>query len=183
MTFESIGEMEAWLSANHSLSDGIWLRVYKKASGVPSIKVGEALEAALCFGWITGQARPYDEDSWLARFVPRRPRSIWSKINAGTAERLIAEGRMKPEGLRQIEAAKKDGRWSRAYSSSKGAVFPPDFLEALGKNKKAMTFSRTLNRANFYAIVFRIENTKTPEKRAERIASIIKMLEKGETFH
>lgn len=175
--------MEVWLSANHSGSQGIWLRIYKKGTGIPSVKVGEALEAALCYGWITGQSRPRDEKSWLGRFVPRRPNSIWSKVNVGIAERLISEGRMKQAGLMQIEAAKKDGRWARAYSSSKDAALPPDFLEALSKNRKALTFSKTLNRANFYAIVFRIENAKTPEKRAAKIASIIKMLEKEQTFH
>lgn len=183
LEFKSTKEMETWLAANHSNSDGIWLRIYKKGSGVPSIKVGEALEVALCYGWITGQSRPHDEESWLGRFVPRRPKSIWSKINVGIAERLVAEGRMKPAGLKQVEAAKKDGRWSRAYSSPKDAVFPPDFLDALGKNEKALAFSKTLNRANFYAIVFRIENAKTPKRRIAKITSIVEMLENEETFH
>lgn len=174
--------MRAWLAKNHSSSDGIWLRFYKKSSGVTSVRVGEALEEALCYGWITGQAKPLDEKSWLGRFVPRRPKSIWSKINTGIAERLIDEGRMKPPGLKEVEEAKKDGRWARAYSPPSAATLPPD-LEVLDANARANAFLKTLSRANRYAVVFRIENARSEERRKVVIASILKMLEDGKTFH
>ena len=137
----------------------------------------------MCFGWITGQAKPYDEKSWLGRFVPRRPKSIWSKINTKRAEMLIRQGRMKSAGLKQVDEAKRDGRWDRAYSPPSTAKPPQDFIKALEKNKEAEAFFKTLNRANIYSIVFRLENAKTEELRREKIRLIIKMFEKGEKFH
>ena len=175
--------MEGWFVENHAAAKGIWLRLYKKDSGVQSIKTQEALEIALCYGWITGQAMPGDEKFWLARFVPRRPKSIWSKVNVAIVERLIEEGRMKPRGIEQVEEAKKDGRWTRAYNPPSKAAFPPDFVESLKKSRRAEAFSRTLSKANAYAIVFRIENAKDAKQRRAKIASIVEMLEKGETFH
>jgi len=137
----------------------------------------------LCYGWITGQARPCDERSWLGRFVPRGPKSIWSKINTKRAETLIRQGRMKPAGLRQVEEARRDGRWDRAYSPPSTAKLPEDFIKALQKNKKAKAFFRTLNRANIYSVVFRLENAKNEEQRTTKIKRMIKMFEKGEKFH
>jgi uncharacterized protein YdeI (YjbR/CyaY-like superfamily) len=181
--FRSSEDWEEWLERNHSTSKGIWIRLYKKGSGVSSVTVAEALDGALCYGWITGQARPRDDISWLGRFVPRRPRSIWSKINVGHIERLTKDGRMKPAGLRQVEEAKDDGRWARAYSPSKTAKVPDDFTRALKKNKKASAFFKTLNKTNVYSVVFRLENAKSEEARKAKIAQIVEMLEKGEKFH
>jgi uncharacterized protein YdeI (YjbR/CyaY-like superfamily) len=181
--FRSMSKWDKWLAKNYSKSTGIWVRFFKKASDISSISTSDALDVALCYGWITGQAKPYDEKSWLGRFVPRRPKSIWSKINTKRAERLIREGRMKPAGLRQIEKAKKDGRWDRAYSPPSTAKLPDDFIKALQKNKEAEAFFKTLDRANIYSVVFRLENAKTEELRREKIRLIIKMFEKGEKFY
>jgi len=181
--FGSAEEWEDWLAENHSSSKGTWIRFFKKDSGVASVTVGEALDAALCYGWITGQARPYDDTSWLGRFVPRRPKSIWSKINAGHAERLIRAGRMKPAGLKQIDEAKRDGRWDRAYSPQSKATVPADFLSELRKNEKALAFFKTLNKTNLYSVVFRLENAKTEEARKAKIHQIVEMFERGEAFH
>ncbi len=181
--FTSEGQWEEWLSKNHSRSSGIWIRFFKKDSGVSTISTSQALDVALCYGWITGQAKPYDEKSWLNRFVPRRPKSIWSRINTQHAERLIREGRMKPAGLREIERAKRDGRWDRAYTPPGLAKLPEDFVRELRKNKKAETFFNTLNKANIYSVVFRLENAASSEKRKAKISQIIKMFERGEKFH
>ncbi len=147
------------------------------------MNTSQALDVALCYGWITGKAKPYDEKSWLNKFVPRRPRSIWSKINTQHAERLIREGRMKSAGLEEIERAKRDGRWDRAYAPPSLAKLPDDFVKELRKNRKAETFFRTLNKANVYAVVFRLENATSNEKRKAKIKQIIKMFERGEKFH
>ena len=134
-------------------------------------------------GRITGQARPYDATSWLSRFVPRRPKSVWSKVNTKHAQRLIKEGRMKPPGLERIEEAKRDGRWDRAYSPPSTAEVPEDFIEELNKNRKARAFFKTLNRANVYAVVFRLENAKTEQARKAKISQMVAMFERGEKFH
>jgi len=138
---------------------------------------------ALCYEWITGQAKPYDERSWLGRFVPRRPKSIWSKINTKRVETLIRQGRMKPAGFKQVREAKIDGRWDRAYHPPSTAKLPEDFIKALQKNKEAEAFFRSLNRANIYSVVFRLENAKNEEQRRMKISQMIKMFEKGERFH
>ena len=148
--FQSEGQWDKWLAENYSKSKGIWIRFFKKASDISSVRTSDALDVALCYGWITGQAKPYDEKSWLGRFAPRRPKSIWSKINTKRAEALIRQGRMKPSGLRQVREAKKDGRWDRAYSSPSTAKLPEDFIKALSKNKEAGAFFKTLNRSNVY---------------------------------
>jgi len=181
--FQLASQWDKWLAKNYSKSKGIWIRFFKKASDVPSVSTSQALDVALCYGWITGQARPYDERSWLGRFVPRRSKSIWSKINTKRAETLIRQGRMKPAGLKLVKEAKKDGRWDRAYSPPSTAKLPEDFIKALEKNKEAEDFFKTLNRANIYSVVFRLENAKTEELRREKIRLIIKMFEKGEKFH
>jgi uncharacterized protein YdeI (YjbR/CyaY-like superfamily) len=181
--FESASQWDKWLAKNYSISKGIWIRFFKKTSDVSSISNSDALDAALCYGWITGQARPYDERSWLGRFVPRRAKSIWSKINTKRAEILIGQGRMKPAGLKQVEDAKRDGRWDRAYNPPSTAKLPEDFIKALQKNKQVEVFFRTLNRANIYSVVFRLENAKNEKSRRMKIKQIIKMFEKGEKFH
>ncbi len=183
LEFRSMAEWEAWLGKNHAASTGVWIRFFKKGSGSKGVTVPEALDVALCYGWITGQARPSDEASWLGRFVPRRPKSIWSKINVGHAERLIREGRMKPAGLKQVEEARKDGRWARAYNPPSKATVPEDFLRELGKNEKAFAFFRTLDKANVYSVVFRLENTKSSEARRKKIAELVRKFEDGEKFH
>jgi uncharacterized protein YdeI (YjbR/CyaY-like superfamily) len=157
LEFKSMDQWEKWLARNHTRSKGVWIRIYKKDTAIRTVTVSEALDGALCYGWITGQARSHDEKSWLAWFVPRRPRSIWSKINVQHANRLIREGRMKPAGLRQIEDAKRDGRWARAYSPPGTAKLPDDFLKELQRNREAEAFFKTLNKANVYALIFRLE--------------------------
>ncbi|MDE1860964.1 MAG: YdeI/OmpD-associated family protein [Candidatus Micrarchaeota archaeon] len=183
LEFKSAEGLERWLAKNHSASNGIWLRIYKKGSAANALKGSEVLDPLLCYGWITGQARRGDERSVLWWVCPRRARSLWSKINVGHAERLIKEGRMKPEGFRQIEAAKKDGRWDMAYSPQRTASLPADFLKEIDKNKKAKAFLKKLNKTNSYSIIFRLETTHDAERRKRKIRNIIDMLERGKTFH
>src|SRR5690349_19777729 len=151
--FSSAKEFEQWLAKNHAKSTGIWLRFFKKNAGIPSVSYSEALDAAICFGWIDGQVKKYDEESWLRKFTPRRPKSLWSKKNREHAERLISAGKMQTAGLEEVEAAKQDGRWKAAYDSASKMEIPDDFLKELAKNKRAKAFFETLNRANVYAIV------------------------------
>ena len=157
--------------------------MYKKGSKVEAIKGREMLDVLLCYGWITGQARKGNEDYALWWVCPRRKKSIWSKINVGHAERLIREGRIKPGGMKEITEAKADGRWERAYSPSKSAELPGDFMEEVNKSPKAKEFLKSLNKANTYAIIFRIETAKSREKREEKIKQIVGMLSRGEKFH
>jgi uncharacterized protein YdeI (YjbR/CyaY-like superfamily) len=159
------------------------MRLAKKSSGIKSITYPEAVEVALCYGWIDGLKRPESATTWLQRFTPRRPRSIWSQINREKALGLIASGNMKPAGLEEIERAKRDGRWDAAYASPKSATMPPDFEKELNRRPKAKAFFKTLSRTNSYAIMWRIQTAKKPETRARRIALYIDMLEKGETIH
>jgi uncharacterized protein YdeI (YjbR/CyaY-like superfamily) len=181
LAFKSSVEFRAWLDKNHAGSDGIWLRIFKKNSGAQSVTYAEALDQALCFGWIDGQRQPHDARSWIQKFTPRRAKSGWSKINTGHAERLIKSSQMTRAGFAAIEAAKADGRWQAAYDSPRNAAPPEDFLKALGKNEKA--FFETLNRANVYAIVYRLQTAKRPETRERRMKMILEMLSRGEVFH
>jgi uncharacterized protein YdeI (YjbR/CyaY-like superfamily) len=183
LSFRSAPEFRKWLAANHRQSDGIWLRIFKKGSGESSVTYAEALDEALCFGWIDGQKRRHDEVSWRQRFTPRRPKSGWSKINTQHAERLIKAGRMRTAGQVQIDAAKKDGRWTAAYDSPSKATFPTDFLTALRRNKKAQAFFESLNKANRYAIAYRLQTAKKPETKQRRVEMILAMLARGEAFH
>jgi uncharacterized protein YdeI (YjbR/CyaY-like superfamily) len=183
IAFKSAADFRRWLAAGHQTVDGIWLRIFKKDSGQKTVTYAEALDEALCFGWIDGQKKSYDEHSFLQKFTPRRARSGWSKINTQHAERLIKAGKMTPAGLAAIEAAKADGRWHAAYDSPRNAAPPQDFLDALEKNKKAKAFFETLNRANLYAIVYRLQTAKKPETRARRLQNILAMLNRGEKFH
>jgi uncharacterized protein YdeI (YjbR/CyaY-like superfamily) len=178
LSFRSPSEFRKWLSANHRQSDGIWLRIFKKDSGEPTVTYAEALDEALCHGWIDGQKQSHDDLSWRQRFTPRRPKSGWSKINTRHAERLI-----KAAGQAQIDAAKKDGRWTAAYDSFSKATFPEDFLAAVRRNKKTNAFFESLSKANRYAIAYRLQTAKKPETRQRRMEMILAMLNRGEAFH
>ena len=180
---EGMKDWERWLTGHHESSPGVWLMIAKKGSALTSVSYAEALEAALCHGWIDGQKQAHDSEAWLQKFTPRGARSIWSKINREKAEQLIASGRMMPAGLRAIENAKRNGRWENAYHSAKGSTIPEDFLVAMAKNRKAKTFFETLNSANRYAILFRIQTAKKAETRARRIEQFIGMLERHEKIH
>jgi uncharacterized protein YdeI (YjbR/CyaY-like superfamily) len=181
--FSSAQELEKWLAKSYAQSNGIWLRFFKQKSGVPSVSYEEALDAALCFGWIDGQLKKYDEQSWLRKFGRRRPKSLWSKRNREHAERLIRAGKMQEPGLQEVEAAKKDGRWKAAYDSASKMVIPDDFLTELAKNEQSKAFFETLNRANVYAIVWRLQTAKKPETRQKRLETILTMLANGQKFH
>jgi uncharacterized protein YdeI (YjbR/CyaY-like superfamily) len=183
LSFGSSRDFRAWLVRNRDQSDGVWLRVYKKDSGVETVTYAEALDQALCFGWIDGQKKPYDKQSWLQRFTPRRRNSGWSRINTQHVERLIQAGQMAPAGLKEVEAAQADGRWKAAYDSFANAAVPDDFLAELRKNKKAKAFFETLNRTNRYSIAYRLQTAKKPETRERRLRAIIEMLARGEKFH
>jgi uncharacterized protein YdeI (YjbR/CyaY-like superfamily) len=182
-SFRSPEELRAWLAQEHARASGLALRIYKKDSGVASVTYAQALDQALCFGWIDAQKLPYDEKSWVQRFVPRRPKSRWSKINVAHVERLIRAGQMTPAGLEEVAAAKADGRWAAAYDSPANATVPPEFIEELARNRKAKQFFSTLNRANLYAITYRLQTAKRPETRIRRMKQIIEMLARGEKFH
>ena len=181
--FGSPVEWEQWLGHNHATSKGIWLRFYKKGSGIASVYYAEALDVALCYGWIDGQLKKYDELSYIQRFTPRRPQSIWSKRNIEHIARLTNEGRMKPAGLKEAESAKADGRWEVAYDSQGAMSLPDDFRKELTKNEKALAFYKSLNKANQYAIAWRLQTAKRPETREKRKQEILQMLAREEKFH
>jgi uncharacterized protein YdeI (YjbR/CyaY-like superfamily) len=183
ITFASQASFEKWLEKNHQKSPGIWLQIAKKNSGTKSVSYAEALDVALCFGWIDGQKDSYDDVHFLQRFTPRRAKSKWSKINCGKVAALIEAKRMRPAGLKEIEAAKKDGRWDAAYASQKASTVPDDFAKALKKSKKAAAFFDAIDSANRYAILYRLHATNKPELRAAKIEKFVSMLEAGETFH
>lgn len=183
-SFPSAKEWKQWLATNHGLSDqGIWLRIFKKDSGEETITYDEALDEALCFGWIDGQKKAYDEKSWLQKFTPRRSKSIWSKRNRTRVIQLIEEKRMQASGLKEIEAAKKDGRWDKAYDSPSQMEIPADFLSLLKKDKQAYEFFTTLNKTNTYAIAWRLQTAKKPETREKRMHALLDMMKKGQKLH
>lgn len=183
LAFATEREWEAWLEAHHADTPGLWLKLAKKGAGVPSISYAEALEGALCFGWIDGQKAALDEGHWLQKFTPRRAKSVWSRVNRAKAEALIAAGRMRPAGLRQVEAARADGRWEAAYDSARTITIPPDFQRELDAHPVARTFFETLDSANRYAILWRIQTAKQPATRAARIAKFVAMLARQEKLH
>lgn len=183
LTFTSQSKWADWLARHHDDSAGVWLKIAKKDSGISSVTITEALDIALCYGWIDGQRLAFDENYYLQKYTPRRPKSIWSKINVENVERLIASGQMKPAGLRVVEAAKADGRWAQAYESQSTISVPADFQAALNKNKKAKAFFETLNSSNRYAFLFRIQTAKKAETREKRIKQFVEMLERNEKFH
>lgn len=183
LPFANKNKWTDWLAGQYDKSTGVWLKIAKKDSGIASLTYDEALESALCYGWIDGQKKGFDDKYWLQKFTPRGSKSIWSKINTEKAERLIASGEMKPAGLKTIEAAQKDGRWDAAYASQKNISVPDDFQAALDKNKKAKAFFATLNSVNRYAILFRIQTAKKAETRTKRIQHFVEMLERNEKVY
>jgi len=181
--FEDQAAWTAWLEPHHADSPGLWLRHAKKGSGLASVSYDEALEVALCYGWIDGQKKSYDQSSWLQKWTPRGAKSIWSKINREKALKLIERGQMRPAGLAAVERAKHDGRWDAAYDSHSTATVPSDLQAALDNNAEASAFFATLNSTNRYAILFRIQTAKKPETRAKRIQEFIDMLARHEKLH
>ena len=183
ISFQSAKVWRSWLSKNAPASTGVWIKIFKKESKEKSITYVEALDEALCYGWIDGQKKSLDKQAWLQKFCPRGSKSIWSKVNITHIERLTKAGKMKPQGLKAVAAAKADGRWEKAYDSPRNMTVPDDFIKELSKNKKSLEFFKTLNRANLYAIVFRLQTAKKPETRQKRMLAILEMLSKGEKFH
>jgi uncharacterized protein YdeI (YjbR/CyaY-like superfamily) len=174
---------EAWLEEHHASAPGVWLRFAKKASALTSVNYAEALDVALCYGWIDGQVNKLDADSYVQKFTPRGKKSLWSKVNVGKVERLDAAGRMRPAGQAAVDAARADGRWERAYDSPGNATVPDDLARALAKSKKAQKFFDALDRANRYAVIWRVQTAAKPETRARRIAERVAMLARGEKLH
>ena len=181
--FKDLAAFERWLEAQPAGSPGLWVKLAKAGSGIASVTKAEAIDAALCNGWIDGQLDKYDDAFWLIRFTPRKARSKWSQVNRARAEELIEAGRMRPRGLAQIEAARADGRWDATYAPASKAEVPADFQAALDGNPEAAAFFATLTGANRYAILYRIQTVKKPETRARKIAGFIAMLERHETVH
>jgi uncharacterized protein YdeI (YjbR/CyaY-like superfamily) len=183
LLFKRAKDWSSWLDKNYATSSGVWLRLAKKESDLMSTSYAEAIEVALCYGWIDGQKKSYDEQSWLQKFTPRGAKSIWSKINREKAEKLIESGQIKPAGLQAIERAKQDGRWDAAYDSQSSAKVPSDLQAELDRHPKAKAFFATLNSVNRYAILFRIQTARKAETRARRIQQFIQMLERNETIY
>jgi uncharacterized protein YdeI (YjbR/CyaY-like superfamily) len=183
LSFASQLEFESWLEQNHTETNGIWLRFYKKNSGIETINYDEALDVALCYGWIDGQVKKYDEHSYLQKFTPRRANSMWSKRNKEHVARLEKEGKMKPSGIKEVEKAKTDGRWEKAYDSPGSMVVPDDFILELVKNKKALEFFESLNKTNKYTIGWRLQTAKNEATREKRLKEILMMMENEKKFH
>lgn len=181
--FKSAKAFEAWLKKNHATSEGLWLKIAKRGSNEPSVTYPEAVEIALCWGWIDGQKKSLDDQHYLQRFTPRRARSVWSKINVEKVQGLIEAGRMQAPGQAQIEAARADGRWARAYDSARTSTVPEDLQAALEAEPAAKTFFASINASNRYAILWRIQTAARAETRARRIAQLVGMLARGETIH
>ncbi|AOS81712.1 MULTISPECIES: YdeI/OmpD-associated family protein [Hydrogenophaga] len=181
--FKSAKAFETWLKKHHATSDGIWLKLAKRGANEPSVTYAEAVEIALCWGWIDGQKQGLDEQHFLQRFTPRRARSKWSKINVDKAAALIEAGRMQAPGYAQIDAAKTDGRWAQAYDGARTSKVPDDLLAALQAEPKAQAFFATINAANRYAVLWRIQTAVKAQTRAKRIAQLVEMLARGETIH
>ena len=184
-SFPTEAAFAAWMKANHARETEIWLKIHKKGSGLPTVTNVQALDVALCWGWIDGIRKGFDERSFLQRYTPRRARSIWSQINRDHVKRLETAGRMTPQGRRQVDAAKADGRWDAAYAPMRSvneATIPPDLRAAIEANPRALKTFRTLRRQNLFALAFRTNNMKTPAGRARKIAALVAMLARGETI-
>ena len=181
--FKSAKAFEAWLKKHHATSDGLWLQIAKKGADEPSVTYPEAVEIGLCWGWIDGQKKPLDDQHFLQRFTPRRARSIWSKINVDKVAALIEAGRMQPPGQAQVDAAKADGRWGKAYDGARTATIPDDLQAALDATPAAKKFFATVNATNRYAVLWRVQTAVKPETRAKRIAQLVDKLARGEVFH
>ena len=182
-SFASEAAFEKWLRTNHTHSPGLWLRFFKKSAARKALEHEGALDVALCYGWIDGQLKRFDNSSYLHKFTPRGARSVWSKVNREHVERLTKENRMRPAGLAAAAAAKKDGRWEKAYDSPSNMKIPTDFLKALAKDRQAKAFFDTLNQANRYSIAWRLQTAKTPETRRKRMEAIVAMLGQEKKFH
>jgi uncharacterized protein YdeI (YjbR/CyaY-like superfamily) len=183
LEFADQAAWERWLRREHASSKGVWIKIAKKATGIPTVTHAQALEQALCYGWIDGQRAPHDETHFLQRFTPRRPRSKWSQINRDKVTLLIEQGRMMPAGLAEVEAAKQDGRWDAAYQPQSSQAIPEDFRRALEQNPAAYDFFKTLRGTRRYSFVYRILDAKRPETRARRIEEFVAMLAEGRTHH
>jgi uncharacterized protein YdeI (YjbR/CyaY-like superfamily) len=183
LTFASQAEFEKWLDEHYEQHVGIWLKFAKKDSGKTTINYDQALDIALCYGWIDGQTKRFDELYWLQKFTPRRSRSPWSKRNTEHVDRLIASGKMQPSGLAEVEKAKADGRWAAAYDSQQNMPISKDFLEELEKFPKAKAFFDSLNKANRFAIAYQLHSAKKPETRLRRLQKFVEMMKKGEKLH
>lgn len=183
LPFDSASSWEAWLAAHQAETDGLWIVIARKDSGLASVTYDEALDVALCYGWIDGQRNAHDDAYFLQKFTPRRPKSLWSKRNIEKIAALTAAGRMQPAGLAEVAAAKQDGRWEAAYDSGKDMTVPEDFLQALRQDERALAFFNTLNRANTYAIGWRLQTAKKPETRQRRFDALLAMLARGEKLH
>jgi uncharacterized protein YdeI (YjbR/CyaY-like superfamily) len=181
--FASDAEWERWLEENHASADGVWIKMAKKGTGIDSVRYPEVLDTALCFGWIDAKRLALDEQYFLQRFVPRRPRSNWSRINVEKIERLTADGRMRPAGLVEVERAKADGRWAAAYDSQRFNTVPEDLQAELDARPEAKAFFEGLNSQNRYAILYQLQDAKRPETRARRLAKFVAMLEAGERIY
>lgn len=184
-SFSSQATFETWLAANHATETELWLQIYKKDSGIPTVNYAQALDVALCWGWIDGIVKSFDKSSFLQRFTPRRGKSIWSQINRDHIARLTAAGRMTPHGQKHVDAAKADGRWDAAYApirSMTEATIPADLRAAIEANPQARKTFQTLGRMNFFALAFRTNNMKTPAGRAKKIAALVEILARGETI-
>ena len=181
--FKDQATWEKWLSSHYNQQAGVWIKFAKKNSGIPTVSYAEALDVALCYGWIDGQSRSYDDTWYLQKFTPRRARSLWSKINIAKVEALIAAGKMQPAGQAAIDAAKADGRWDAAYASQKDATVPDDLAAELAKDKGAQEFFESLTKANQYAFLWRLMTAKTPATRASRLEKMVTMLKEGKSFH
>jgi len=181
--FADADSFYAWLRDNHDKTDEVWLKIHKLGSGLPSITAKEAVDVVLCWGWIDGIAKSFDDKSFFQRCTPRRRKSIWSKINVDNVARLIKEGRMTPHGLAQVEAAKADGRWERAYASGKDMVLPDDFIAAIESEPAAGAMLEKLSAQNRFALAFRLHNMKTEAGRKKKIADFVAMLARGETIY
>jgi len=181
--FRNAKAFETWLKNNHAKSDGLWLKIAKRGAAEPSVTYAQAVEIALCWGWIDGQKKGLDDQHFLQRFTPRRARSIWSKVNVDKVAALVAAGRMQPPGQAQVDAAKADGRWAQAYDGAKTATMPDDLAAALAANPPAQAFFATINASNRYAVLWRVQTAVKPETRARRIAQLVDMLARGEVIH
>ena len=181
--FATAADFDAWLAAEHDRAPGLFLKLAKKSSGIPSITAPEAVEVALCHGWIDGRGNRVDDVWFTVRYTPRRPKSVWSQKNVETVARLIADGRMRPAGLAQVEAAQADGRWDRAYAGSATITVPDDLAAALAADPAAEAFFGTLDKANRYAVLWRVHTAATPRTRANRIAACVQMLAEGRRIH
>ncbi|MBB2486166.1 YdeI/OmpD-associated family protein [Mitsuaria sp. WAJ17] len=181
--FKTAQTFETWLRKHHAASDGLWLQIAKRGAPGPSVSYAEAVEIALCWGWIDGQKKSLDDHHYLQRFTPRRPRSIWSKVNVEKVAALIVAGRMQPPGLAQVETAQADGRWARAYDGARTSVVPEDLRAALEAAPEAQAFFATLNASHRYAVLWRIQTAVKPETRSRRIAQLVAMLARGEAIH